>query len=70
MSMQLSEINQRLAQAKEQHGRLKQIAVASKVSYRTIYSIMKGNTPSVATSDKLSDFFKAADRKAKKEQTS
>lgn len=69
MNQELQGIVKRLREAKEQRGRLKQIATGSGVSYRTIYSIMNIEPPiaSAATMDKLAAYFQKADRKAKKE---
>lgn len=68
MSQELQGIVTRLTEAKTQRGRLKQIAGASGVSYRTIYSLMHDQPPvaSAATVDKLTAYFKKADKKLAK----
>lgn len=68
MSQELQCIINRLSEAKTQRGRLTQIANGSGVSYRTIYSLMHAASPvaSAATVDKLSAYFKKADKRASK----
>lgn len=69
MNQDLQGIVNRLAEAKEQRGRLTQIAAGSGVSYRTIYSLLHAAAPvaSAATVDKLLAYFKKADKRAAKE---
>lgn len=65
MDEELQGIVKRLGEAKNQRGRLTRIATDSGVSYRTIYAVMIGSKPSLGTVEKLSAYFKKADRKAK-----
>lgn len=68
MSEQLQAIVKGLNEAKEQRGRLAMIAADSKVSPRTIYSVMHGKPASATTIDKLSAALKKVDRKIRKEK--
>lgn len=67
--MQLKEIAARLLEERKQHGRLTQIASATGISSRTVYSVMSGLPVSIATADKLAAYFTKLDRKAKKEKS-
>ena len=70
MNQQLQDIQRRLILAKEQRGRLTQIAKETSISTRTLYSTMKPDaTPSAATLDSLTAYFKKLDRKFAKEAT-
>lgn len=72
MTYDLQGILNRLNEAKEQRGRLTQIAQASGVSYRTIYGLMhpKEGAPkiSAATYDKLAAHFDSVDKKLEQAQ--
>lgn len=65
MNKQLQYIQSRLAEAKDQRGRLTKVAAETGISYRTIYGAMQQDaSPSASTLDKLTDYFKKLDRKA------
>lgn len=67
MNEQLRVIQQRLAEAKKQRGRLTEIAAGASITYRTVYSVMKSDaSPSAQTLDKLTAYFKKLDRRAGK----
>lgn len=67
MSEQLQELQRRLFAAKEQRGRLTEIAAGAGITYRTLYAVMQPDCkPSAATVDKLSAYFKKADKKLAK----
>lgn len=66
MNEQLQYIQERLAEAKKQRGRLTQIAGDTGISYRTIYGAMQADaSPSAPTLDTLTAYFKKLDRKVK-----
>lgn len=67
MSEQLKEILARLKDAKEQRGRLTEIAAGAGITYRTLYAVMQPDCkPSAGTIDKLAAYFKKLDRRAGK----
>lgn len=67
MTEELQEIIKRLTEAKAERGRLTRIASDSGISYRTIYAILIGATPSLGTVEKLTAYFKKLDKKLAKE---
>lgn len=60
MNTELQDILNKLGEAKKTRGRLSMIAADSGLSYRTIYSVMHDNPPTVTarTLDKLTSYFK------------
>lgn len=66
MNDQATQVVQRLQHERGTYGRIAQIAKDSGVTSRTLYLLMAGKrAPSAPTLDKLSAYFKKADRKAK-----
>lgn len=64
--MKLEVVRERLTQASATHGELARIARESEVTYRTLFNVMKGQRKtSEPTIEKLSAYFKKADRRAK-----
>lgn len=65
MSEELIKLRARLEEASKQRGTLAQIALATSVTSRTIYSVMRAqHEPNASTISKLAAYFKKADRKA------
>lgn len=69
MKEDLQKMVDKLHEAKQQRGRLSQIAADSGVSYRTIYGLMHTESPvaSARTFDKLAAYFKKVERRIAKE---
>lgn len=65
MSEQLYDVRAKLRAARQKHGEMAKIALASGVTYRTLYNLLNTTkSPNVATLDKLSAYFKKQARKA------